>query len=196
MHGGELPAVPRRSQRCAAVELTAYAAELTALCDRSSSPAESPGRHFTECGSGSKSLMVKLISSSSIAAEQFGHQRLAVKITVKITGMEKILADKEATPRACDKPATKSAAKPAATQSAAARPTAVPVASVESATKHATELLAEPSTVLAGESAASESASESAVEPTLRALTRRYHVGIERRPWAPLDIRTTPPRVM
>jgi len=199
MHGGELPAVPRRSQRCAAVELTAYAAELTALCDRSSSPAESPGRHFTECGSGSKSLMVKLISSSSIAAEQVGHQRLAVKITsslVKITGMEKILADKEATPRACDKPATKSAAKPAATQSAAARPTAVPVASVESATKHATELLAEPSSVLAGESAASESASESAVEPTLRALTRRYHVGIERRPWAPLDIRTAPPHVM
>ncbi|KAJ1640636.1 hypothetical protein T492DRAFT_927331 [Pavlovales sp. CCMP2436] len=154
MHGGELPA------------LTAYAAELTAIRDRPPSPAESPGRKFAECGSGSKSLMVKLISSSSIAAEQVGHQRLAVKITsslVKITGMEKILADKKATPQACTKPT----AKPAATQPAAARPTAVPVASAEPATKHATELLAEPSSVLAGESAASESAAESAVEPTL-----------------------------
>ncbi|KAJ1625839.1 hypothetical protein T492DRAFT_910617 [Pavlovales sp. CCMP2436] len=171
MHGGELPA-------------------LTALRDRPPSPAESPGRYFTECGSGSKSLMAKLISSSSIAAEQVGHERLAVKITsslVKITGMEKILADKKATPRACAKPATKLAA---------VRPTAVPVASAEPATKHATELLAEPSSVLAGESAASESAAESAVKPTLRALTRRYHVGIERRPWAPLDIRTAPPHVM
>ncbi|KAJ1633013.1 hypothetical protein T492DRAFT_838015 [Pavlovales sp. CCMP2436] len=104
MHGGELPAIPRRSQRCAAVELTAYAAELTALRDRPPSPAESPGRYFTKCGSGSKSMMVKLISSSSIAAEQVGHQRLAVKITsslVKITGMKKVLSDKKATPRAC-----------------------------------------------------------------------------------------------